>query len=76
MPIKICHLDTERSWRGGEQQLLYLAQGLKAAGDTNLIVARQGSSLATRAKEKSFDLLALSPLTEWDKDRGIRDRFI
>ena len=65
MRLKICHLDTERSWRGGEQQLLYLAEGLRKAGDENVIAARPGSELAKRARDNGFDLLGVRPWTEW-----------
>src|SRR5579863_1340878 len=65
MPLKVCHLDTERSWRGGEQQLLYLARGLRAAGDANLIAGRWNSALAERAKAEGFDFLTLDPWSEF-----------
>lgn len=64
--LKICHLDTERSWRGGEQQLLYLAKGLRADGHQNLIVAREGSALSHRARLEGFELGTLHPRFEWD----------
>lgn len=66
MTFKICHLDTEMSWRGGEQQLLYLARGLRAAGDINLIAVRSGSALAARAEGEGFEVLNLKPFFEWD----------
>ncbi|MEK7274022.1 MAG: hypothetical protein AAB110_02085, partial [Candidatus Desantisbacteria bacterium] len=31
-PIKSLHLDSERTWRGGEQQVLYLLLGLREKG--------------------------------------------
>src|SRR5579859_6400498 len=65
MALKICHLDTERSWRGGEQQLIYLAEGLRKAGDENIIAARPESELAKRARESGFDLLPVRPWSEW-----------
>lgn len=68
--IKVCHLDTERSWRGGEQQLLYLARGLRAAGDENLIAARTDSPLAERAGADGFRILPIDPMFEWDPLRA------
>ncbi len=65
MRLKICHLDTERSWRGGEQQLLYLAQGLRSAGDENLIFAREGSALDQRARAEGFDVRTMNPWLPW-----------
>jgi glycosyltransferase involved in cell wall biosynthesis len=66
MPLKICHLDTELSWRGGEQQLLYLVSGLKAAGDDNVIAVKRGSALAARARADGFKTMILNPRIEWD----------
>ena len=48
MALKVLHLDTERSWRGGEQQLLYLARGLRALGDGD--VHRALSDMATACR--------------------------
>lgn len=74
MPLKICHLNTERTWRGGEQQLLYLAAGLRAQGHANLIAARQGSALAERAEEQGFEVFPLTPWSEWDPRAALRLR--
>ncbi len=64
--MKIAHLDTEISWRGGEQQILYLAEALKKAGDENLIIARPNSALELRMREGGFRRFPVSPWTEWD----------
>jgi glycosyltransferase involved in cell wall biosynthesis len=68
--IKVCHLDTERSWRGGEQQLLYLARGLREAGELNLIAARKDSPLAERTGADGFQVLPIDPAFEWDPIRA------
>ena len=49
--MKILHLDTERTWRGGEQQMCYLAQGLIDRGHDCDVVARPGSECEGRARE-------------------------
>ena len=64
--MKIAHLDTETSWRGGEQQILYLAEALREEGDENLIIARSGSALESKAKQAGFDCFFVSPKMEWD----------
>ncbi|MBI3553794.1 MAG: glycosyltransferase family 4 protein [Elusimicrobia bacterium] len=64
--LKICHLDTERSWRGGQQQLLYLVRGLRDGGDSSVVAARTGSELSKRIKDEGFPLLAVDPWFEWD----------
>jgi len=47
--LRTLHIDTEKGWRGGEQQALYLMQGLLARGDTVHLVCRAGEPLAERA---------------------------
>jgi glycosyltransferase involved in cell wall biosynthesis len=64
--MKIAHLDTEISWRGGEQQILYLAEALREAGDENLIIARSGSALESKAQQAGFSCFPVSPKMEWD----------
>lgn len=48
---RILHLNTERTWRGGEQQSLYLMNGLAARGVPSQIMAQQGGPMAARARE-------------------------
>ena len=66
MPLRIAHLNTERTWRGGEQQVLSLAIRLARRGHGNLIVARRGSPLAKRSKEAGIETHEIFPLGEWD----------
>jgi L-malate glycosyltransferase len=49
--VKVLHVNTERTWRGGEQQVLYLARGLAARGVEQEILCQQGSVLAARARD-------------------------
>jgi len=49
--VKVLHVNTERTWRGGEQQVLYLARGLHARGVEQELLCQQGSVLAARARE-------------------------
>lgn len=48
--LRILHVDTETTWRGGEQQALYLATGLAARGHAVAMAARPGSAMAERAR--------------------------
>ncbi len=70
----IVHLSTARTWRGGEQQALYLAQGLHERGRPTLVVTPPDTPLAARAREAGvrveelhcrgeFDLLAMWKLS-------------
>jgi glycosyltransferase involved in cell wall biosynthesis len=44
----VLHLATARTWRGGEQQLVYLVRGLHALGIRQHVLCREGSELAQR----------------------------
>jgi glycosyltransferase involved in cell wall biosynthesis len=81
-PLRILHVGTERGWRGGERQTLWLAQGLTRLGDVNLIAAREGEPLASRARESGIEVIPLAPAVEadpraaWALRRAIRDNRI
>ena len=49
--MRSVQINTERTWRGGEQQVVYLARGLIEAGDETRIVCQPGSPLGERARE-------------------------
>lgn len=50
-PLRTLHLDTERGWRGGEQQALYLAKGLAARGHVAELVGLEGEEFVRRGRE-------------------------
>ncbi|MCA8922983.1 MAG: glycosyltransferase family 4 protein [Planctomycetes bacterium] len=47
--LRILHLNTEPTWRGGEQQLLYLLDGLAERGVASELVSQPGSPMTERA---------------------------
>lgn len=47
--LRVLHMDTEKGWRGGEQQALYLATGLAKRGVENLCVGQPGLPYVERA---------------------------
>src|SRR6476661_4916899 len=59
------HIDTARTWRGGQSQVLTTVMGLRALGHRTLLVAHSEGELRQRAKE-GLDLLPLTPKTEMD----------
>ena len=59
------HIDTARTWRGGQNQVLNTVLGLRALGHRTLLVAHSEGVLRQRAKE-GLDLLPLAPKTEMD----------
>jgi glycosyltransferase involved in cell wall biosynthesis len=59
------HIDTARSWRGGQNQVLVTLMGLRALGHRTLLVAHPAGELLQRAKE-GLDFIPLAPKTEMD----------
>lgn len=62
----ILHIDTAKTWRGGQQQVLHLLNGLKTSGVNNFLVCPPDSILFGRAKEQSLNVLPVKMLGEWD----------
>lgn len=63
---RVLHIDTERTWRGGEQQALYLAEGLAARGVENLCVGQPDSPYVERCAEKGLDVASVRMRGEAD----------
>lgn len=49
--MRVLHVNTERTWRGGEQQVLYLMRGLQGAGVEQELLCQPDGVLATRAEQ-------------------------
>jgi glycosyltransferase involved in cell wall biosynthesis len=64
-PIFSIHIDTARTWRGGQNQVLVTVMGMRAMGHRATLVAHPGGELRQRAKE-GLDLIPLAPKTEMD----------
>lgn len=50
--MKILHLSSERSWRGGEQQIAYLIDELQGRGHENFVICRPGSNFEEYCQSK------------------------
>jgi L-malate glycosyltransferase len=59
------HLDTARTWRGGQNQVLLTVLGLRALGHRTILVAHGAGELRQRAEE-GLELVTLAPKTEMD----------
>ena len=59
------HIDTARTWRGGQNQVLTTVMGLRALGHRTMLVAHSEGELKRRAEE-GLDLIPLAPRTEMD----------
>ncbi|HEX4568133.1 MAG TPA: glycosyltransferase family 4 protein [Vicinamibacterales bacterium] len=59
------HIDTAKSWRGGQNQVLLTVLGMRALGHRTMLVAHAAGELRQRAAE-GLDLVPLAPVTEMD----------
>jgi glycosyltransferase involved in cell wall biosynthesis len=59
------HIDTARTWRGGQNQVLVTVMGLRALGHRTILVAHAEGELRQRANE-GLELFPLAPKTEMD----------
>jgi len=59
-PLRVLHLSSERSWRGGEQQIAYLIGELNALGVQNHIACRKHSRFEKYCLEKGWDHYSLN----------------
>jgi L-malate glycosyltransferase len=64
MPFSL-HIDSARTWRGGQNQVLVTVMGLRALGHRAVLVAHPTGELRRRAAE-GLDLIPLAPRTELD----------
>src|SRR5438105_5525177 len=65
-PPRILHVDSGRSWRGGQRQVFLLATGLRDLGYRTLVVAPTGSPLIKRADQAGLPTYRLTLRGEWD----------
>src|SRR4029077_19057718 len=59
------HVDTARTWRGGQNQVLLTVNGLRAIGYRAALVAHPDGELRRRVAE-GLELIPLAPRTEMD----------
>ena len=70
------HVDTARTWRGGQNQVLLTVLGLRQRGHRAALVVHPDGELRRRASEGT-DLYPLAPRTEMDLRAGWRlSRFL
>jgi glycosyltransferase involved in cell wall biosynthesis len=64
--VSTVHVNTERTWRGGEQQTLYLLEGLARRGHPVILCAQAGGELEGRARAAGIETRSLSMRGEAD----------
>jgi len=64
--IRILHVDSERPWRGGQNQILLLMRRQRARGDDPLLAAPHDAALSCRAEEEGFRVRPVAMRGTWD----------
>lgn len=73
-PICSLHLNTARSWRGGERQTLLLLEGLRREGHAASVVCPPGSPLAQRAQASGIPVHEIPLRGELDLSSAMKLR--
>lgn len=75
--MKVLHVDSARTWRGGQNQVLLAASGMARRGHRVAIGCRRDGALEARAREAGIDVIPLifhgdvSPLAAWELRRAL-----
>ncbi len=64
--LTVAHVNDTMTWRGGERQVLELIRELNCTGMRNILVARPGGEISTRALERGDEVVNLPLAGEWD----------
>ena len=64
--MKILHINTEKTWRGGEQQTLNLLKGLKKRNITAYLFCQPGSPMEEKAKKAGIGVFPVAMHGEAD----------
>lgn len=67
--MRSLHIDTARTWRGGQNQVLLTVNGLAEAGEDATLLAHENGELRRRAGE-GLRFLGFSPRSEFDVQAG------
>jgi len=62
----VLHVNTAKTWRGGEQQMVYLLRGMRARGLRAAAVCQAGSPAAERARAAGATVHEITMRTELD----------
>lgn len=68
----VLHVDTERTWRGGQQQVAYLAEGLHRRGVPTAVACPPRSSLARHCSRAGIQCVPVPMCGELDVIAGAR----
>jgi glycosyltransferase involved in cell wall biosynthesis len=80
--LNILHIDTEKYWRGGQQQVFYLHKHLVKRGINSLLISNKSSELSQYCKNEALpfdeinifgelDIFAASKISKYSKKKNI-----
>lgn len=72
--MKILHINTERTWRGGEQQTLYLLRSLIERRISCHLICQPGSPMEKKALEAGVEVFPIAMRGEADLPASLRIR--
>lgn len=74
--LRILHLDSGATWRGGQRQVLLLTLGLRDRGHEQFLIAPPGSPLVEKSRSAGLAVAAIPMAADWDvrAARRIRTR--
>ena len=64
--MNILHIDTEKYWRGGQQQVYYLHKALIAKGIKSILVCNKSSELSIICKKENLPFIEVNIFGELD----------
>ena len=64
--MNIIHLSSERTWRGGEQQIAYLVDELNMLNVNNYVVCKKGSAFEKYCIEKNLKFISIPFSNQFD----------
>lgn len=64
--LRVLHVDSERTWRGGERQVLLLMERQRAGGDEPHLAAPGGSAIGVRARAENLPFHPVEMRGTWD----------
>ncbi|MBU1170766.1 MAG: glycosyltransferase family 4 protein [Proteobacteria bacterium] len=70
--IKVLHIDSEKSWRGGQQQAAYLLERMHALGSKTAMVCKPGSAMETYCQGKGLPVYGIPMHGELDITAGYK----
>ncbi len=70
--ISVLHIDSEKGWRGGQQQAAYLFERMNAMGYHTGMVSKPGSVMESYCREKGLPFYPVSMRGELDVSAGVK----